>query len=465
MIEQIVFIAILLLSIVLFALRIGKIRRNILLGRDEDRSDRKGERWRTMFRVAIGQSKMVTRPIAGFFHILIYVGFVIINLEVLEIVLDGAFGTHRLFAPLGGAYSFLIAAFEILAALVLIACVVFLIRRNILNIRRFHLREMTLWPKSDANIILIWEIVLMGLFLTMNAADGMLMAQAKEGGLPADLHHYDVPSMGLGALVVSGWLTPLIGEATSPHTLAFIERFCWWGHIVGIFAFLNYIPYSKHFHIFLAFPNTYYSDLEEKGKFNNMQSITQEVKLMMDPNADPFAGGGEEAAQEGEEPDRFGAKDATDLTWKNLLDAYSCTECGRCSSVCPANETGKLLSPRKIMMDTRDRIEEIGKTRDRNGADHDDGKALLGDYITQEELWACTTCNACVEACPVNIDPLSIIVDLRRFLVMEKSEVPEAIATMATNMENNGAPWQFSPADRFNWAQEEDDGGSDSGSN
>jgi len=264
--------------------------------------------------------------------------------------------------------------------------------------------------------------------------------------------------MGSDAMLISSMFAPLIGDGTDPRTLAFIERFCWWGHIVGIFAFLNYIPYSKHFHIFLAFPNTYYSNLDEKGRFDNMASITQEVKLMMDPNADPFAGGGEEGgSEEGAEPDRFGARDATDLTWKNLLDAYSCTECGRCSSVCPANETGKLLSPRKIMMDTRDRIEEIGQGLDKNGKDHDDGKALLGDHITQEELWACTTCNACVEACPVNIDPLSIIVDLRRFLVMEKSEVPEAIATMATNMENNGAPWQFSPADRFNWAQEDDD--------
>lgn len=452
---QIIFIIVLLLSIIPFALRIRKIRRNILLGKDEERSDRKGERWRTMFRVAIGQSKMVTRPIAGFFHVLIYVGFVIINLEVLEIVLDGVLGTHRLFAPLGGAYSFLIGSFEVLAALVFLACVAFLIRRNLLNIKRFHLREMTLWPKSDANIILIWEIILMGLFLTMNAADGLLMAKA--GSLPEELHHYNVPSMGLDAMLVSGMLTPLIGAGTDLQTLAFIERFCWWGHIVGIFAFLNYIPYSKHFHIFLAFPNTYYSDLDEKSKFDNLASITQEVKLMMDPNADPFAAGGEEEDQGGaEEPDRFGAKDATDLSWKNLQDAYSCTECGRCSSVCPATETGKLLSPRKIMMDTRDRIEEIGQGIDKNGQEFDDGKALLGDYITQEELWACTTCNACVEACPVNIDPLSIIVDLRRFLVMEKSEVPEAIATMATNMENNGAPWQFSPADRFNWAQEDD---------
>ncbi|MFB6257606.1 MAG: 4Fe-4S dicluster domain-containing protein [Flavobacteriales bacterium] len=455
---QLVFIAILLISIIPFAYRVKKIRRNILLGRDEDRSDRKGERWRVMGRVAIGQSKMVSRPIAGFFHILIYAGFIIINLEVLEIILDGVLGTHRLFESLGGIYSALIAAFEILAALVFLACVVFLIRRNILKIRRFHLREMSLWPKSDANIILIWEIVLMGLFLTMNAADGMLIAFGNDpkSGLPPELQHYKAQDMG-HAFIVSQWIMPLLSDVGSLKTLAFIERFCWWGHIVGILGFLNYIPYSKHFHIFLAFPNTFYSDLDEEGKFDNLSSITQEVKLMMDPNADPFAGGGEEGGAEGEEePDRFGAKDATDLTWKNLLDAYSCTECGRCSSVCPANQTGKLLSPRKIMMDTRDRIEEVGKGIDKNGRDHDDGKALLGDYITQEELWACTTCNACVEACPVNIDPLSIIVDLRRFLVMEKSEVPEALASMATNMENNGAPWQFSPADRFNWAQEDD---------
>ncbi len=372
-------------------------------------------------------------------------------------MLDGVLGSHRLFSPLGGTYTFLIGAFEVLALLVFLACVVFLIRRNILNIKRFHLREMTLWPKSDANIILIWEIVLMGLFLTMNAADGLLigMANSEKLSLPQELHHYDV-QMG-GGFVISRWIMPLL-SGSGPETLAFIERFCWWGHIIGILGFLNYIPYSKHFHIFLAFPNTYYSDLNEEGRFDNLSSITQEVKLMMDPNADPFAGGGEEESPEGEEePGRFGAKDATDLTWKNLLDAYSCTECGRCSSVCPANQTGKLLSPRKIMMDTRDRIEEIGKGIDKNGKGYDDGKALLEDYISQEELWACTTCNACVEACPVNIDPLDIIIDLRRFLAMEKSEVPEAIATMATNMENNGAPWQFSPADRFNWAQEDDD--------
>ncbi len=455
---NIVFIMLVLTTAAFFTWRVRKIRRNILLGRDEDRSDRSGERWKTMARVAIGQSKMVARPVAGFFHILIYVGFVIINIEVLEIILDGVLGTHRLFSPLGAFYRFIIGCFEILAVLVILACVVFLIRRNILRLKRFHLREMTLWPRSDANIILIFEIVLMAAFLTMNASDGILMGSDEKALAAAGLSQYT----GIGMELEDLWVSRFIGgflPGGDLEQLALIERTCWWVHIVGIFIFLNYIPYSKHFHIFLAFPNTYYSDLDEKGKFDNMERVTEEVKLMMDPNADPFAApaeGGEEEASEAEEPGRFGAKDVQDLTWKNLLDAYTCTECGRCSSVCPANQTGKMLSPRKIVMDTRDRLEEVGKNIDKHGKEHDDGKALLGDHITKEELWACTTCNACVEACPVNIDPLDIIMDLRQYLIMEESKAPEALTVMSTNIENNGAPWQFSAADRFKWAEEDD---------
>lgn len=409
------------------------------MGRDVDRSDRKGERLATMTRVALGQSKMVTRPLAGIMHIFIYVGFVIINIEVLEIIIDGIFGTHRIFRFLGGFYDVLIGSFEILALLVLVACVVFLVRRNIGNIRRFKMREMIGWPKNDANIILWVEVVLMTAFLTMNATDYLLQQRGEPN------YHL------AGAFPVSGLMAPLF-DGLSSATLIGIERTAWWLHIVGILLFLNYLPISKHFHIMLSFPNVYYSNLDNKGKFTNMDKVTSEVKLMMDPSADPYAAPAEPTDEVTTE--KFGAKDVRDLTWKNLMDAYSCTECGRCSSVCPASLTGKLLSPRKIMMDTRDRLEEVGKNIDKHGADYDDGKSLLGDYILEEELWACTTCNACVDACPVNIDPLSIIVDLRRFLVMEESKSPSELNTMYTNIENNGAPWAFPQADRLKWAEE-----------
>ncbi|MCB0760727.1 MAG: (Fe-S)-binding protein [Flavobacteriales bacterium] len=435
MIGQVIFGVLLIAGAVLFGLRVKTIRRNILLGKDIDRKDRAPERWRNMIRTALGQGKMVNRPVAGILHIVIYVGFVLINIEMLEIVVDGLAGTHRIFSgSLGGFYNFLIAFFEILGAGVLIACVVFLIRRNVLRIRRFHLAEMTNWPKSDANIILVWESLLMFAFLSMNACDFAIQQISGEGSI---------------SFPVSKYLAGMYGDDV--HTLHLIERFMWWFHIVGVIGFAVYVTYSKHLHIFLAFPNTYYANLEPYGRFNNMEAVKKEVQLMMDPNADPFAA---PAPAEGEQPGRFGARDVTDLTWKQLLDAYTCTECGRCSSECPANQTGKKLSPRKIMMDTRDRVELVGKQLGKDGQPVDDGKALLGDYITEEEVWACTSCNACVEACPVNIDPLSIIVDLRRYLIMEESKSPESITVMFNNIENNGAPWAFSAMDRDKWKEE-----------
>jgi len=438
-ISNIIFLIVLILASVAFGLQVRKIRRNILLGRDVDRSDRPMERFKVMARVALGQSKMVTRPFAGLMHVFIYVGFVIINIEVLEIIIDGVFGTHRIFAPLGPVYDVLIASFEVLAFLVLFACVAFLLRRTVGNIRRFRMSEMKGWPKTDAAIILWVEIFLMGAFLTMNATDSLL----QERGDP----HY----VAAGSFPVSGLIAPLF-SGYGTETLIAIERTTWWAHIVGILLFLNYLPISKHFHIILAFPNTYFSNLNDQGKFTNMEKVTKEVKLMMDPDADPYAA---PPPEEGNgTPEKFGAKDVPDLSWKNLMDAYSCTECGRCTSECPANMTGKKLSPRKIMMDTRDRMEEMGRNIDKHGADHDDGKSLLGDYITPEELWACTTCNACVQACPVNISPLEIIVDLRRYLVMEESKSPSELNGMFTNIENNGAPWAFAQADRLKWAEE-----------
>lgn len=437
MIGQIAFCAILLVGITLFALRIRTVRKNILIGRDIDRSDNSGERWRTMIRVALGQSKMVSRPIAGILHIFVYLGFIIINIEVLEIVIDGVFGTHRVFSGLGSLYNILIGSFEVLALLVLVSCLIFLVRRNIIRIKRFHLREMTAWPKSDANIILVVECLLMFAFLSMNYADLTLQTNGVQGYAHDTIAGSFPISQHLGVIYGSWGNEGLIG----------LERFTWWFHIVGILSFLVYVPYSKHLHIFLAFPNTYYSNLKPLGEFNNLEAVTNEVKLMMDPNADPFAAPPADAPP----PERFGAKDVGDLSWKQLLDAYSCTECGRCSSECPANQTGKLLSPRKIMMDTRDRLEEFGKVKDKEAGD---GKSLLGDYITEEELWACTSCNACTLACPVNIDPLSIIVDMRRYLIMEESKSPESITAMFNNVENNGAPWAFSAMDRDKWKEE-----------
>ena len=429
MVLQVIFLIVTVAAIALFSLNVRKIIRNINLGKDTDRSDRPAERLFTMLKVAFGQSKMVKRPLAAILHLFVYVGFVVINLEVLEIIIDGLFGTHRIFAaPLGGLYHVLIASFEVLAALVLIGVVAFYARRNIIKLKRFTGAEMTNWPKSDANIILIVEVFLMAAFLFMNAADSKLQQLG--------VSHYILA----GSFPVSSFLLPLLPDSES--ALIIMERFCWWFHIIGIFAFLNYLPYSKHFHIIMAFPNTYYSNLEPKGEFSNMASVTNEVKAMLDPSYIP------EPVPEG---GRFGAKDISDLTWKNLMDAYTCTECGRCTSVCPANMTGKLLSPRKIMMDTRDRMVEVGNNIDKHGKNHQDGKSLLDNYISREEIWACTTCNACTDACPINIDPLAIIVELRRYSVMEESQAPSSLNNMFGNIENNGAPWKYSPADRANW--------------
>jgi len=433
MIAQVLFLLIVIAAISLFTWNVRKIIRNINLGLPVNRSDRKPERWKTMLRVAFGQTKMFARPVPAIMHFLIYAGFLIINIEVLEIIIDGLFGTHRIFStPLGGLYNFIIAAFEWLAIGVLIACWVFLIRRNILRVRRFFGVEMTAWPRSDANYILIIEIVLMTAFLTMNAADYKLQQMGAVHYIPA------------GIFPVSSFFMSLLPGTEA--SLIHIERFCWWLHITGILAFLNYLPYSKHFHIILAFPNTWYSNLEPKGELTDMPTVTNEVKAMLDSSFIPVA--------IGTVGSRFGAKDVTDLTWKSLMDAYTCTECGRCTSECPANITGKLLSPRKIMMDTRDRLSEVGKNIDKHGRDYTDGRSLLDDYISREEIWACTTCNACTQACPVNIDPLAIILELRRYAVMEESKAPVSLNNMFSNTENNGAPWKYSPADRFNWADQ-----------
>ena len=417
-----------------FTWNVLKIRQNILLGRDVDRSDNSGERWKTMILVAFGQKKMFSRPIPALLHLVIYASFVITQIELIEIFADGLTGEHRLFKnALGGFYTFIISFIEVLSLLTFVVTIAFLARRNLLKLPRFTMSELKGWPMKDANLILIFEIILLSCIFTMNGADEVL--QAKSYGF-----------------AVSQYLGPILfGGIKSIETLHLLEQIGWWGHIFMVFVFLNYLPYSKHLHILLAFPNTYFSNLENKGRFTNMESVTNEVKLMLDPNADPYAA----PAETGDVPQRFGAKDVTDLTWKNLLDAYSCTECGRCTSSCPANNTGKKLSPRKIMMDTRDRLVEVGEGLRKNGKDYQDGKSLLGDYISEEEVWACTSCNACVQECPVNIDPLSIIVDLRRYLVMEESKMPTELTGMLTNIENNGAPWQFSPTDRLNWANEE----------
>ena len=434
---NILFAIALVLGIGFFARNIKKLSRNIKLGKTVDTSDNKAQRFKNMARIALGQTKMVVRPIAGFMHIIVYVGFIIINIEVLEIIIDGLLGTHRIFAFLGSLYDFLIGSFEILAFLVIVAVFVFWIRRNGIKLKRFIKPEMEGWPKKDGNLILYIEFALMLLFLTMNATDVQLQQLGAE--------HYTKA----GSFPISQFISPLF-DGMSVSSLIVIERIAWWLHILGILAFLNYLYYSKHLHILLAFPNTYYGKLKAQGEFTNLEAVTNEVKLMMDPSADPYA-----ATDDATEPEKFGASDVIDLTRVQLLNAYTCTECGRCTSECPANQTGKKLSPRKIMMDTRDRLEEVGKNIDTNkGVFVDDGKQLLGDYITNEELWACTTCNACVEACPVSIDPLSIIIEMRRYLVMEQSAAPTELNNMMSNIENNGAPWPYNQMDRLNWVNE-----------
>ncbi|TPV33471.1 (Fe-S)-binding protein [Paucihalobacter ruber] len=432
-IPNILFAIALILGVGYFSRNVKKLIRNIKLGHDVDVSDEKGKRFNNMLRIAFGQSKMVVRPVAGIMHFIVYIGFVIINLEVLEIIIDGLFGTHRIFSSVlsSSVYGFLIGSFEILAVLVLIAVVVFWLRRNTIKLKRFLNPEMKGWPKNDANYILYFEVVLMCLFLTMNATDAPFQ-EMNSGN------------------VISGFMAPWF-SGFSEGTLHIIERSAWWLHIIGILVFLNYLYFSKHLHILLAFPNTYFGSVHPKGELDNLESVTNEVKLMMDPNADPFAA----PANPDAVPAKFGASDVTDLSWLQLLNAYTCTECGRCTSECPANQTGKKLSPRKIMMDTRDRLEEVGKNIDANGGEFkDDGKQLLNDYITAEELWACTSCNACVEACPVSINPLTIIIDMRRYLVMEQSAAPMELNNMMSNVENNGAPWPYNQMDRLNWASE-----------
>ena len=421
-IPNIIFSALLISSLAVFIRNLKRLRRNINLGKGKtDPITNKPQRWKNMARIALGQSKMVSRPIAGLLHIIVYLGFIIINIELIEIVIDGVFGTHRIFSSIGFLYGVLIGLFEIFAVLVLIAVIIFWTRRNIVKIKRFFENKMMGWPKLDADLILYFEIILMSLFLLMNATD------------------VEFQMMNNGN-IVSGLIFPFF-EGFSDQTLHYLERSFWWLHIIGILIFLNYLYYSKHLHIILAFPNTFYGSISNSGKLNNMKTVTNEVNIMMGKAVEP----------ETNEDIKFGVSDVTDLSWLQILNAYSCTECGRCTSVCPANITGKKLSPRKIMMETRDRVEEFGKNIDRNGSYIEDNKKLLGDYISKEELWACTSCNACVEECPISINPLSIIMDMRRNLIMEESSAPVELNNMMNNIENNGAPWPYNQQDRLNW--------------
>ena len=422
LIPNIIFSTILLISIGFFVRNLKRLRRNINLGRGQTEPiNNKPQRWRNMIRIALGQSKMVRRPIAGVLHIVVYLGFIIINIELIEIIIDGVFGTHRIFSSMGVFYGFLIGSFEIFAVLVLISVLIFWFRRNLIRLKRFYELKMIGWPKLDADLILYFEIVLMSLFLLMNATD------------------VEFQNMNNGN-VISGMIYPYFTEF-SIESLHVFERTFWWLHIIGILIFLNYLYYSKHLHIILAFPNTFYGSIENKGKLNNMNSVTNEVNIML----------GKSNESEISEDVNFGASDVKDLSWLQLLNAYSCTECGRCTNSCPANITGKKLSPRKIMMDIRDRIEEVGKIIDLNGSFVDDNKKLIGDYISEEELWACTSCNACVEECPISINPLSVIMDMRRYLIMENSSAPGELNNMMNNIENNGAPWPYNQQDRLNW--------------
>ena len=427
---NIIFIGVLFFGLYFFARNLSRLYRNINFGKSIDvRGDRK-QRLLNMCKIALGQGKLIKRPVSGMLHVIVYVGFIIINIELLEIVLDGVLGTHRIFSDyLGELYGYLISTFELLAFLVVVAVTIFWLRRNVINIKRFFGDNMKGWPKNDANIILYFEIVLMALFITMNATDTNFQA------------------MNSGNLI-SGYVAVLF-DGFSNESLHIIERACWWAHIIGILIFMNYLYFSKHLHILLAFPNTYFAKINNLGEIDNLNSVTNEVKLMMDPDM-AFSN----ETTESEEIEKFGASDVMDLNKLQLLNSYSCTECGRCTSVCPANITGKKLSPRKIMMDTRDRIEEVGRNLDlNNGVFVDDEKSLLNDYITKEELWACTSCNACVQECPISIDPLSIILDMRRYLVMEESSAPLELNNMMSNIENNGAPWPYNQMDRLNWKE------------
>jgi heterodisulfide reductase subunit C len=441
MISNIIFIIVFIAGSVFFAINVRKVRRNILLGKDIDRKDQFSERIKLMTLVALGQKKMFAKPIPAILHLFLYTAFVITQIELIEIVVDGASGSHRMFrASLGGFYTFLVSFIEILSVLAFIGTIAFLARRNLLKVPRLVKSELNGWPKLDANFILIGEIVLICFIFMMNGADEVLYANGWSHATNLGDHSLN--------LSISSHIGPLLFGGMSEHALHLVERIGWWGHIFIVLGFLNYLPYSKHFHILLAFPNVFYSNLNPKGQFTNMDSVTNEVKAIFDPSFIPPVADANAVM-------RFGAKDVTDLSWKQLLDSYTCTECGRCTDACPANITGKLLSPRKIMMDTRDRLMEVGENMDANkGEFKDDGKSLLGNYITPEELWACTSCNACVQECPVNIDPLSIIIDMRRFLVMEQSAAPSELNGMFTNIENNGAPWQFSQSDRLNWSKE-----------
>lgn len=441
---RIIFILIVGITAWLIAKRVRFISRNVNLGLPQDRTDQPGQRWRNMLLVAFGQSKMFKRPIPAILHLFLYVGFIVINIEVLEFVIDGLFGTHRFFAEIiggDGLYTAALNLFELLAVLILVSCVIFLIRRNVLKVNRFKGEEMTHWPKLDANLILIFEIVLMSAILIMNATDTLLQAR-------------DDRYVATGKFFFSGLLVPLFEGMSTPSLIA-VERTAWWLHIIGILGFAVYITYSKHLHIFLAFPNTYFGDVKPKGEMRNMPVVTQEVKTMLGIPLDPPTNGETpEAPGEGTEIARFGAKDVNDLSWKNILDAYTCTQCGRCTAMCPASQTGKKLSPRKIVMDVRHRAEEVGKSLDAGGPGLEDGKSLFRDYITEEEINACTTCQACVEACPVMINPLDVILQIRRYMAMEESSSPQEWQIMYQNIETSFAPWKFPPSDRFNWADQ-----------
>lgn len=441
--SSIIFLVLTAVGFGFFFVNAKKIYRNIMLGQAVNRTDRPSERWKNMLLIAFGQKKMFARPIPALLHLAIYVAFMITQIELIEIFIDGIFGTHRIFKePLGGLYTFMISLIEIVSLGALIATIFFLSRRNLLKLPRLNMKELLGWPKKDANIILIMEVILVLCIFTMNGTDEVLYNMGKS--------HFE--GQGSFNFTISQHLGPAIFGSISESTLHILERVGWWGHFIMVLSFLNYLYFSKHLHILLAFPNTYFANLNPLGQFDNLQAVTNEVKLMMDPNADPFAA---PAPNDNAAPAKFGASDVMDLNRVQLLNAYSCTECGRCTSACPASITGKKLSPRLIMMKTRDRLEEVGKNIDLNkGTFTEDGKMLLNDYITPEELWACTSCNACVQECPIDISPLSIIMDMRRFLVMEQSAAPMELNTMMTNIENNGAPWQYSQMDRLNWKDE-----------